>query len=388
MAWSYSGAFGDLVVATGSVDQTGTYVFEVPASPAWQTLSKDSPFWTTADGSDTMFTLWNSGSSAEDLIATFTWNGMAGQYRLPVHLDAGASLVIDMAQLIAANKPDGDGKVIPPDVREGSAMFAGTGGMRQAINLVVSTGEYDVETATCCVGWLCCYGVSSFNVSPGFPNCPAQGTCQLQATETMSDNSQQDVTNSATWSGDDTTVATVSAGLVTGVAAGTVDIKATVDNQEVGGPECGYFPACNFQTYSSTAHPTEQANLNISMTAADPTTIHSQSGATTATITVQIFHQAVSASQNVTLDAGTNSSTPANISATYTPASQTVTIPQSGQGTVSTTLTVSGASVPGGTSPATLVVAATLTGLSAGLKDTDPGTPGSAQKATLTVITP
>jgi hypothetical protein len=81
LAYSFAGAFGDLVVGTGSVDQTGTYVFEVPDSPAGQTLAKGSPFWTTAGGSDTMFTLWNSGGAPEDLVATFTWNGMSGRYR-------------------------------------------------------------------------------------------------------------------------------------------------------------------------------------------------------------------------------------------------------------------------------------------------------------------
>ncbi|HEV2386360.1 MAG TPA: Ig-like domain-containing protein [Candidatus Acidoferrales bacterium] len=256
LAFSYTGGFGDLVVATGSVDQTGTYVFEVPVSATGQSWAKESPFWTTANGSDTMFTLWNSGTAPEDLVATITWNGMSGHYNLPVHLDAGASLVIDMAQLIALNRPDSDGKTIPPDVREGSAMFAGTGGMRQAINLVLSGGEYNVETATCCPFWYCCFGVVSYDVSPDPMTCPDNFICPARAKEGMSDGGQQDVTDASNWSSDNTSVATVGTGDVSGVGLGTADIHATIQDQD-GGLTCSYIGGlCNVSTWANVTHVT------------------------------------------------------------------------------------------------------------------------------------
>ncbi len=57
----------------------------------------------------------------------------------------------------------------------------------------------------------------------------AKGTMvQLTATETFSDNTTQDVTNNASWTSSDTSIATVSSsGLVTGVSPGTVTVTAT-----------------------------------------------------------------------------------------------------------------------------------------------------------------
>jgi uncharacterized protein YjdB len=57
---------------------------------------------------------------------------------------------------------------------------------------------------------------------------PAIGaSMQFKATATMADGSTQDVTSQSAWSSSNTTVATVSsAGVVTGVAAGSVTVSA------------------------------------------------------------------------------------------------------------------------------------------------------------------
>ena len=53
-------------------------------------------------------------------------------------------------------------------------------------------------------------------------------TSQFKATATMSDNTTQDVTSSASWGSSDNTIATVSSsGVVTGVADGSANITAT-----------------------------------------------------------------------------------------------------------------------------------------------------------------
>jgi len=53
------------------------------------------------------------------------------------------------------------------------------------------------------------------------------GTSQFKATATLADGSTQDVTSQATWQSSDTAVATVSsAGVVTGVASGSVTVSA------------------------------------------------------------------------------------------------------------------------------------------------------------------
>jgi hypothetical protein len=68
----------------------------------------------------------------------------------------------------------------------------------------------------------------SIAVTPATPSILVNGTQQFIATGTYSDSGQQVITGSVTWSSSDTSLATInSAGLATGVAAGTVTIQAS-----------------------------------------------------------------------------------------------------------------------------------------------------------------
>ncbi|HEV2386364.1 MAG TPA: Ig-like domain-containing protein [Candidatus Acidoferrales bacterium] len=184
---------------------------------------------------------------------------MAGQYELPIHLEAGASWVIDMAQLIALNRPDSNGSVIPASAREGSVMFASTAGPHEPLSLVVSGGEYNVQTATCCPSCINCCGVVSFSVSPTQFTCPDGNTYQMYASGDLFNGTQQDVTSQSTWSSDNTSVATVSnpGGLMTAVGVGGADIQATFTSQQAGDPSCGVAPptATHIAPFCAQHHP-------------------------------------------------------------------------------------------------------------------------------------
>ncbi|HUK35475.1 MAG TPA: Ig-like domain-containing protein, partial [Vicinamibacterales bacterium] len=56
------------------------------------------------------------------------------------------------------------------------------------------------------------------------------GTAQFTATAALSDTSSKPVTSDATWQSSNAAVATVNAGMVTGVSAGDADITATYQN--------------------------------------------------------------------------------------------------------------------------------------------------------------
>ena len=71
LSTSFTGHGGDLVVATGSVDQTGTYVFEVEPQAVGTSNSKFTTYWGVANGNDTMFSLWNPTDTPQDIVATF-----------------------------------------------------------------------------------------------------------------------------------------------------------------------------------------------------------------------------------------------------------------------------------------------------------------------------
>ena len=63
LAFTFQGSQPDLLVATGSLDATGTYVFEVPPKSTATSLMKEVSYWSVANGSDTMIDLWNPAST-------------------------------------------------------------------------------------------------------------------------------------------------------------------------------------------------------------------------------------------------------------------------------------------------------------------------------------
>jgi len=71
LAFSYQGQSGALLVSTGSVDQSGNYVFAVMPRATGQSASKSSIFWTTANGFDTRYSVWNSQDEPQDVLFTF-----------------------------------------------------------------------------------------------------------------------------------------------------------------------------------------------------------------------------------------------------------------------------------------------------------------------------
>ncbi|MGH9395359.1 MAG: hypothetical protein ACRD18_00725 [Terriglobia bacterium] len=126
LTYAYNGKPGDLLMAAGSVDQTGTHVFPALPQAINQSWAKDAPAWTVANGYDTMFTLWNPSSQAEDLLAIFHYADGSGEYQLSVHLEGHASMNIDMAQLISVSQPDANGNTFPAGVTKGSVTFSST----------------------------------------------------------------------------------------------------------------------------------------------------------------------------------------------------------------------------------------------------------------------
>jgi len=66
---------GDLIVATGSTDQTANYVFEVLPQLVVTTKSLQDHFWRVGSGYDAMTALWNSGAAPEDLLVTISFAG-------------------------------------------------------------------------------------------------------------------------------------------------------------------------------------------------------------------------------------------------------------------------------------------------------------------------
>ena len=238
---SFSGRVGDLVLATGSLDQTGTYVFEVEPQGVGTSKSKFANYWGVANGNDTMFSLWNPTGAPQDIVATFYFGNGSGKYTVPIHLDAQASTMIDMAMLIAEIKPDADGNVIPPSIQEGSVQFATAKGKNEKIKLVLAGGIYNVSTATCGTTCVTCCGASNWGISPNPIFCPI-GESMPCGTTAVDCNGSAVVPS--TWSSSNTAVMTVtSSGVVTSVSVGQATITAFYPNEiEYTGQVCGGQP--------------------------------------------------------------------------------------------------------------------------------------------------
>lgn len=251
LSLTFVGLPGDLVVATGSVDQSGTYVFEVEPQGVGESLSKVAHYWKVADGFDSMFTLWNPTDQAQELAVTFFYADGSGKYELPLLLPPQASATMDMSKLIAAQQPDPEGRVIPPGVREGSATFSSAKGITEPMTLVISVGIFNVATATCgtpvCIS---CCGYVDFRINPDPLDVLVGTSAQANAEAKYCDGNWYPKTASCSWTSANTSIATVQTvgqsnpGRVTANAYGSTTISATFPQLTFNATICAVFPSC------------------------------------------------------------------------------------------------------------------------------------------------
>lgn len=220
--FDYTGLIGDLVMAVGSVDQTGTYVLAVEPQ-ATRPEGKRQAFWQANNVATTMVTLWNPDAQAHDYRLTFYYPG--GQYQRDIRLTGRASTMIDVARLIAAQEPHGNGHVIPPTATDGIVAFTSATEEARA-PLVIAGGTLNVTAATC--GEICvqCCPVNNYRVTPSSFSCVVGEYRYLAAEATDCEGYTLGLTYSSTWDSTATNVATVSNGTVNCVGAGGVTIGA------------------------------------------------------------------------------------------------------------------------------------------------------------------
>lgn len=235
-----------LLMASGSVDRTKTYVFQVLPRTIEESASKSISYWSTGNGEDTMVNLWNPADEAQDFIFTLFYSG--GHYDLPVHLDPRASRTFNISEIIENQLPDTHGNTVPATVHEGSARIAGTQSERQHILVAIDAGTYSVRKGTCsyycidCDGYVDAFiGIAPFGVSKG-------GAHQLDVYAYWDGGgSASSLGAGSTWSSSNNNVATVSGGKVTGVAQGSITISGVADDEPIYWDDCAYDPECYSQ---------------------------------------------------------------------------------------------------------------------------------------------
>ena len=187
LSFSLAGHGGDLMIATGSVDQTGNFVFPVPPEPIGRSFGKGLGHWTVANGADTMYSLWNPTNTDQDFVVTLHYGDGSGQYVLPLHLAAQASTMIDIGMLIDMRQPDANGNLIPNYVEEGSAVISNPKGRAQWMTVAVCGAFYNPRKATCAPVCTYCHGYCDFEVEADPFSVGVNGKVQLNAQATYGD---------------------------------------------------------------------------------------------------------------------------------------------------------------------------------------------------------
>jgi hypothetical protein len=117
--------------------------------------------------------------------------------------------------------------LIPPSIHQGTAKIAGSHAENEYILVAVDVGVYNVRKATCQNGCTTCEGYTGYNVTVDGFAVPVKGTQQETATGTYETGTQYNLTAGSTWTSSNTSIYTVSAGLVKGVAVGNATTTGT-----------------------------------------------------------------------------------------------------------------------------------------------------------------
>ncbi len=220
-----------LVLASGSVDKTGTYVFQVLPHQVGESLAKSLSYWSTGSGSDTMVSVWNPADEEQDFLFTVRFAG--GSYTLPIHLEPRGSRFFNISSLIKDQMPDPSGHVIPLNITEGSAILSGVHAENERILVDFDAGTYNVLKATC--SYHCVYCTGFVSASIGTSNFPYGTNFQLPFMVQQDTGNVYNESGSVTsWSGTNSCVAEVkSTGLAFGLTKGSFSISGTATNLPV-----------------------------------------------------------------------------------------------------------------------------------------------------------
>jgi hypothetical protein len=235
---------GSVLMASGSVDQKNNYVFEVAPRGVKESASKNLGYWSTANGDDTMVTLWNPADEAQDFVFTFFFSG--GHYNWPVHLGPKATRTFNVSEVIQNQIPDDDGNLIPSNIHDGSAKISGTRGENEHILVVMDAGTYNVRKATCSGQCVWCNGATDAWLT--IPTIPNVNNAQLTMTDQWNSGTQYNLTNNSGWTSYQTNIATVksSGGMATGVSPGAASFGAYDGEEFVYAQSC-VIPPCPVQ---------------------------------------------------------------------------------------------------------------------------------------------
>lgn len=229
-SFSFNGMAQDVLAVTTSVDATGSYVFTVEPHGVGRSAGVSSVYWTYGRGFDTMYTLWNPLSIAQQAELLLVASDGRLLYSVPVRLAAGATMMVDLFDLYSSGKADAAGRVMPPGPTEGSALLTGPkNDTTERFTIALSGGVYNAASATCGPTCETCDGFTNVSMSPGDAPVEVTSTLQLDDFYTWDTGYQYNYTGSSGWSSSNSSVASVGSntGLVSGDSPGDYGVTAS-----------------------------------------------------------------------------------------------------------------------------------------------------------------
>jgi hypothetical protein len=162
--------------------------------------------WSTANGDDTMVTLWNPADEAQNLVFTLFFAG--GSYRYPVPLGPRATRTFNVSEIIQNQLPDENGNTIPAGVHEGGAEIAGVQAEQEHILIAMAAGTYNVRKATCAGNCTNCSGYTGVDEFDLIELLGAGQTTSATYSLLNSSGSYVNVSGSSSWRSSSSSIAT------------------------------------------------------------------------------------------------------------------------------------------------------------------------------------
>jgi len=240
---------GEIVFALGSIDQTADYVLQVNPEGIGPSPGKAIPYWSTAEGNDTMVALWNHSAQHQDLVLLLGYNlpqGGTGAYEHRVSLAAGESTAVSLGHLIGSQLPDANGNLIPGDVREGRAVLRSAEGASEAFNISASVATLNVANRTCSYWCIICQGYLFMRMTPDVIDVLINRSDDFTAEARHVDGFWTDLTSVSTWKTADSSKVSVSSGTVSAIAYKSTPVSVTAEKSlfQYQSNWCGYNPIC------------------------------------------------------------------------------------------------------------------------------------------------
>ena len=217
LSFDYHGTASALLLTTGSIDASLSYVLQVDPVSIGKSPARILCYWNNLDGADTMYSLWNYSEAPQDVVLTlFPQTGKA--VRVPIHLEPNASTMMNASEILMMY---GNGSTARGSL-QGSGKLTGPKRDSEPISVAMQTSTFNPSIGTCVQRCQNCAGYTNYLATPFPVSIAIQNYQQMTVTAKYSTGQVDDVTSTSTFYSANSGISTISGtGMGSGVSAGS-----------------------------------------------------------------------------------------------------------------------------------------------------------------------